>query len=62
MLSRFITETSRAIGGDVSAATLTAPAGVSPSRVVPPTVMPWRWSAARSAPAVNSAGSSTTSW
>ena len=61
MLSRFISETICDCGGDGSVATFSALAGVFPAFTVPSKVMPTFWSAARSAPAVNRAGSSTTS-
>src|SRR5512144_2481773 len=60
MLSRFITETRRDSGGDGSEVTFTAPAGVGARRTWPSTVTPCAASAARKAPAVNAAGSSTT--
>jgi hypothetical protein len=50
-----------ASGGDASAATCVAVAGVGPSRVWPSTVTPAFSSDARSAPVVNSAGLSATS-
>ena len=61
MLSRFISETMRDSGGDGRLAIFWALAGVLPGFTAPSTVMPAAWSAARSPPAVKSAGSSTTS-
>src|SRR5512132_1120409 len=60
MLSRFITETRRDSGGDGSDATFTALVGVGARRTWPSTVIPCAARAARKAPAVNVAGSSTT--
>jgi hypothetical protein len=48
-------------GGEARLATFSAFAGVFPALIAPSTVTPAACSAARSAPAVNSAGSSTTS-
>src|SRR5687768_12795413 len=61
MLSRFIALTRRSSGGDGRAVSLTAPAGVGARRTVPSTWIPLATSALRKAPAVNGAGSSTTS-
>ena len=50
-----------ASGGDGWAATLTAPAGVGPTRAFPSTITPMSRSARTKAPVVNVAGSGTTS-
>ena len=62
MLSRFIVEMMRASGGDGMLVTTVAVGGVRPTLMAPSTVMPCAASAARNAPAVNVAGSPTTSW
>src|SRR3954453_6006160 len=60
MLSRFIAETRRARGGEGSEVIRTAVAGVGARRTWPSTTIPWAGGAARKAPAVKAAGSSTT--